>query len=174
MPTFDLDFEVDGEKQLSRFFELALQRFDDFRPIFADWGEDFRRRQHSVFAGEGAFEGRSRWQELSPRYREWKEIRYPGRGILERTQRMRLSLTDKTHPDHVEEATQLELAIGTRVSYAIYHQRGGAKLPQRKVIELTPPQKLDWVQIARRITWEAFQEQAVEARIRWETGWPGR
>ena len=165
MPRVSLDFEVLGEKQLSRFFDLSSSLLSDMTGIFLRWGEDFRETQHGVFASEGAFEGRSRWEELSPRYREWKEANYPGQPILVLTGRMRSGLTDKEDSDHIEEIDSTNFAIGVRSDYAQFHQTGTGRMPQRKVIELTEPQKLRWVQIARQETWAGLEQAAVDMGI---------
>lgn len=165
MAQVSLDFEIDGEVQLSRFFELAGLVMDDLSPVFEAWANDFRIRQHGIFAAEGAFEGRSKWQDLSPRYAEWKETRYPGQPILVATGDMRSSLINRDDPNHIEEIKPNEMSIGTRDSKAIRHQRGGDRLPKRKVIELTDPQKVDWVRIARQETWAMLKIQAEQAGI---------
>lgn len=162
MSQISLDFTVDGEAQLSRYFDLAENVLEDMSPIFDEWSEDFRHTMHNVFASEGAFEGRPKWKQLSPAYRLWKDINYPGRPILVRTGRMRGSLTDPWHPDHVHDIGPRAMSIGTKVPHSIFHQRGTVKMPQRKVIELTEPQKLRWVRAARRITWEALDGLARE------------
>ena len=159
MARVDMDFEVDGEKQLSRFFEATGSDLKDFSDIFKAWGKDFRERQHSVFRSEGAFEGRQRWQELSPAYKDWKDIYYPGANILERTRRLWDSLVSEGDPDHVYSVSKDEFKIGTSVPYAIFHQRGQG-VPQRKVIQLTEPQKTDWTQICRKEVWENAQKNA--------------
>jgi len=153
MVRVNMEFEVDGEKQLSRFFEHASDEIPDFTGTFLDWAEDFRRTQHSVFVNEGAFEGRGRWEELSPDYREWKELHYPGRTILQRTDRLWNSLTGEGHTDHIFEYDESEFKIGTAVPYATFHQDGTPNMPQRKIIELTQPQRKRWVQICRKQTW---------------------
>jgi len=156
MTQVNLNFEIDGEQQLSRFFELAGNIIADYRSIFEQWGNDFRQTQENVFASEGAFEGRAKWQALSPKYAEWKSLYYPGQPILTRSGELRTSLTSEGG-DHVFDYKETEMWIGTSIGYAIFHQRGTYKMPKRKVVELTDPQKKRWVDIARQVTWEDMQ-----------------
>jgi len=160
MARINMDFEVDGEQQLSRFFDVMGDEIEDFSDIFRGWAKDFRERQHSVFSNEGAFEGRLRWEELSPDYKAWKDLFYPGARILERTQRLWDSLVSTGHADHISEISEKEFKIGTAVPYAIWHQRGTERMPQRKIIELTEPQRTDWTQICRRTVWEKMEAEA--------------
>lgn len=163
-PKVAFRFEVDGEVQLSRAFDMAGQTLEDWAPVFAAWGEDFRETQYNVFWNEGAFEGRSRWAELSPRYRAWKDLHYPGRNILVLTGAMMSGLTDPNDPDHVYEIDEDQMTIGVRSPYAQYHQHGTSKMPQRKVVELTQPQKRRWTQIVRTVMWEQLQATLEDSR----------
>ncbi len=157
MTRVKLDFEVDGEKQLSRFFDLIGEVLADYRTIYEAWADDFRQTQEQVFASEGAFEGRARWQQLSPRYKVWKDLHYPGQPILTRTGELRGSLTQEGHGQHIFDYDEQQMQIGSSVDYGIFHQRGTVKMPQRKVIELTNPQKKRWTDIARQVTFDELQ-----------------
>lgn len=160
-----LNFEVDGEQQLSRFFEQIGSQIADFSEVFEKWGQDFRETQEQVFVSEGAFEGRGRWEDLSPRYAQWKDLHYPGQPILTASGRMRGSLTEEGHSEHIFDYKDDEMMIGTDVFYSIFHQRGTMKMPQRKVIELTQDQKLRWVQIARKTLWDQLKEGIGDATL---------
>lgn len=160
MTRVNLDFEVDGEQQLSRFFDQVGEIIGNYQAIFEAWGDDFRQTQEQVFASSGAFEGGGQWQQLSPKYREWKDFNYPGRPILTRTGRLRSSLTQEGHAEHHHDYTEDQMEIGTVIDeppYPLFHQRGTYKMPQRKVIQLTDPQKKRWVDIARQVTWDELQ-----------------
>ena len=140
-------FEVANEVQLSRAFETGIANFLNFELPFGKMADEFFESMANVFSSEGAFEERSRWQDLSPAYARWKARHFPGRKILERTGRMKRSLTVKGGPDNVLEITPSTLSVGTVVPYAIHHQKGTSIMPMRKVIELTSAQKLRWVHI---------------------------
>ena len=78
---------------------------------------------------------------------------------------LRAGLTQKSDEDHVEEIDSKFMWIGVRSGYAMKHQRGEG-VPQRKLIQLTDPQKLRWVQIARRVTWESLRDAAEDAGLK--------
>jgi len=143
-------FEVANDVQFSRAFEFAMSRYADFTEPFGLMADDFFQTMTSVFEAEGAFEGRPKWQDLSPAYALWKTRHFPGRKILELTGRLRGSLTNRGGPDNVLQITPTELSVGTVVPYAIRHQLGQGHLPMRKIIELTAAQKLRWVQILHK------------------------
>ena len=158
MTRVSFEAELEGQKELARFFEVAQGILVDFESIFKLWGDDFRHTMHGVFASEGAYEGRSAWEQLSPQYKQWKDAMAPGQPILVLTGEMRASLTQEGHPDHIYNYNDREMEIGTSDEKAQFHQHGTSRMPQRKVLELTQPQKLRWVQAARQVTWEEMKE----------------
>jgi phage gpG-like protein len=147
-------FEIANDVQFARAFQLADGQFADLTAPLEAMGEDFYSSMVEVFAGEGVYEERTRWQDLSPSYAKWKARHYPGRKILERTGRMRTSLTLRGGMDSVYMLSPSALAVGTLVPYAMYHQTGTKRMPMRKIIELTAEQKKRWVQILHRYMYE--------------------
>lgn len=140
-------FEIANEVQFSRAFETGVAKFLHLEIPFGTMADDFFQSMSNVFAAEGAFEERGKWAALSPAYAKWKARHFPGRKILELNGRLKNSLIMKGGPDNVLEITPDTLTVGTRVPYAIYHQTGTPKMPQRKIIELTSAQKLRWVHV---------------------------
>lgn len=150
MPTsfLRLSFKVEPDDvQIARIFENIAKKGTEFKTIFEKIADEFYESQEKVFGAEGAFEGRARWAELSPRYRAWKEKNYPGMPILQLTGKMKSSLVGSGAEGSVYEVSNKELTVGTNVPYAIFHQRGTRRMPQRKIIEVTDRQKLRWVHI---------------------------
>ena len=78
-----------------------------------------------VFNTRGGSIGK-KWASLSPAYRAWKASKYPGKGILQRTGKMRGNFKTKVSN------TQAELSNPTK--YFKYHQLGTRKMPQRVVL----------------------------------------
>lgn len=146
----EFNFTVDGERQMSRFFDIAADSINDFTIIFEKLAEDFRETQKEVFKKEGANEGLSKWKPLSPKYKKWKNKFYPGRPILTLTGDMRKSLTQQNNINHIERITKNSFEIGTKDFKTILHQKGTKKMPKRKVIELSDLQKRRWTQIFHR------------------------
>lgn len=137
---FVLDFKIDGESQvlsaLSRFGEYA----DDLREPFAKMADDFVRIEGERFDAEGPG-----WAPLSPRYARWKEANYPGRPILVREGHLRESLTGGA--GFVREITKDSMVLGSSVKYALYHHRGGSRLPMREVVRLSAEDRTRWAKI---------------------------
>lgn len=115
------------------------------RTDIADWTQFWRERfapgfYRSVledFVLEGAGSG-GRWAPLSPAYAKWKASRFPGAGILVASGALKASLTRADGPLSIFRPSATSLEIGTSVPYAIYHQLGGAHLPQRPPMRVTP------------------------------------
>jgi phage gpG-like protein len=146
-----LKFAVEGDVQLSRVFENVDKTLDDISPLLRDLSDNFYAHMEEVFAREGAIGPRQKWIELSPAYKKWKEMRYPGRKILHLTGTLEKSLTQKGAPKAFLQISKMEMKIGTSVDYAMKHQLGERTalgyLPQRKIIELTPDVKKEWTRM---------------------------
>ena len=108
----------------------------DYRPIWPVIEDDFYAQEKAQFASEGSEAG-NKWQELTPEYEKWKAAHFPGKQILQRTGDLEKSMTSPTDPNAVLIEERKTLTLGSRVSYAIYHQRGTRKMPARPEIELT-------------------------------------
>jgi len=83
-------------------------------------------------------ENRGRWAALSPRYKAWKERYYPGKPILQLTQKLYHAATEKGRQGNVCEETPTSLAWGVDtdiIPYAAYVQ-SGVKAPSRIWCEL--------------------------------------
>ena len=138
--------DILGERQLNRRLGLIVDQSADLRPAFDDVRKNWIKNNRAQFRSEGAHGGGNKWQKLSPKYRQWKARHYPGKTILRRTDRLWHSLTVPTHPDFIYRTALQSLLIGTKVPYAIYHQKGAGAVPVRKVVELTEEQKRQWPQ----------------------------
>jgi phage gpG-like protein len=111
--------------------EFALSRFgrdvEDWRPFWKEWfAPRFFSDVQENFDREGAKQG-ARWVPLSPAYKAWKDRKFPGRKILERSYALRQSLTwsgSGLGPRGVFRPRADSLELGTSVRYGIFHQRG--------------------------------------------------
>lgn len=130
-----LHFAIEGDVQLSRRLLLDAEKLKDWAPAFKEAGGKLK----SIFSGE-VFETeggavKEKWQQLSPRYALWKSQRYPGKGILERTGRMRAGF------QYSWSAT--ETVVWNDVDYFRYHQsnRPRTKIPRRVMLKLAEGQR---------------------------------
>ncbi len=151
-------FEVLNEVQFSRAFETLAEEMQDLSKPYEDIQNEFYASMSDVFSREGAFEGRTKWADLSPTYRAWKQKHFPGRKILELTGRLIASISVKGSSENISEITPTEMRVGTIVPYAMAHQLGTNRMPARKIIQLTDEQKLRWVQIIRKYLYGLSQK----------------
>lgn len=140
----------------------GLARFSDGELGTIRNGVDQRFREfiRRLFATEGASSGRG-WPALSPAYAAWKRRHYPGRKIMVLTGRLRRSLTERGHAEHVARfgrEPEPFVQVGTAVEYAAFHAPappGGPNLknpglPDRDTLDLAPEQAAELVEIWRR------------------------
>lgn len=120
---------------------VALNRM---RTDIADWtpfwkntfAPAFYRHTLEDFVLEGGRSGAS-WKPLSPAYAAWKAKRFPGNGLLVRTGALKASLLSADAPQAIFRPSATGLEIGSSVPYALYHQTGTGRMPQR------PPLRVD-------------------------------
>lgn len=123
-----------------RAFNLTLERFQmnaqDASPALDRMADHQRGVWVKQFNSEGSYSG-DRWQALSPAYAAWKAKRYPGKPILQRTGDMMAGFTQR--PFAVEVIENDFMVIGSADPKAKFHQHGGGRLPQRKIVTRTRP-----------------------------------
>jgi hypothetical protein len=169
----ELRFEVAGSVELSRVLEGLTGDMKNLAPAFERMAEDYRTTRHGLFSGEGSYEGFPSWAPLSPKYRAWKETRYPGRPTLVLTGETRASLVDKNHPDHFYEAKGQEMTLGSvhrtpggKWNLALLHQTGTDRMPARPPGSLTQPEKNRWVSILHEWLYEDRAAWWIEREMR--------
>ncbi len=134
--------EVEGLNELVASFNLVEKGLLDFRQLGAWKGVrgEFYQIMKEQFGSEGASGKSGKWKPLTPKYKAIKDMKFGPLPILQRTGKMYRSMTGQS-PDSVVEESAQEMSIGTKVSYAAYHQRGSGRLPKREVISLTEAQE---------------------------------
>ncbi len=152
--TYDLNPEI-VEKSLESF-ESSLA---DNSPALQLIADDFRQMITEQFATEGAAGG-SPWAALAPSTL-WG--RRSGSTLLNSTGALLASLIDAGAAGHVEESDGQSLTLGSRLSYAMFHQTGtgrgfgrgaitpgrgqGRGMPMRPIIVLSGERSGRWVDI---------------------------
>lgn len=132
---------VDGEDQFNRTLIRLDAAFDDLTPIWPDVRDKFWEIEKQQFDSEGAAGRSGGWKPLSPGYNAQKIARYgPGLKILHATGDMMRALTSNT-PDTYYRTTKKDIAIGTTLDRAVYHQRGTGKMPKREPIGFSMAQQ---------------------------------
>ena len=135
-------FSVDGVPEFERAFNRIEERFNDFRSIWPEVAQEFYRAEIEQFQSEGTAGGSGRFAALSPAYRKYKEVKFPSKTILRRTDSLFDSLTGADAPGSIFRPLVTELMIGTSIPYALAHQRGTNRgMPSRKPISMSQEQK---------------------------------
>lgn len=123
-----MEISLTGVKELNANLDRISDVISDFSPELRDIGEWYLQfLQNDVFSSGGSAYGEP-WAALSAKYDMAKSKKYPGRGVLEASGKMRTSwkLYTSSHYALIENTTD----------YAIYHQEGTSRLPQRTIVKL--------------------------------------
>lgn len=139
---------VDGVEAINRAFNRVDQYISDFRNIWPYVTTEFYQIEKEQFDSEGAAGASGKWAPLSPAYKKWKEIHFPGQPILKLTNALSDALTSPDALDSIYRPERDQLTIGAKVPYGRAHQK------TRPPMSFTESQK-------RRIT-KAIQRGLVE------------
>lgn len=143
-----LSIELGGVSVLSREIRRTVSRIDDLRPALEAVAKMLAEANRKNFDSEGAAGSLGRWAPLSPAYRAWKDVHYPGKPILVRTGKLRDELTKV--PLGVQTTTATSLKVGSDIAYGGYHQTGTARMPRRAPIALEETVRRDMVKVIQR------------------------
>lgn len=140
----NIKITVDGVEQFNRTFSRLDADFKDLTPIWDDVRDAFWEIEEEQFQSGGAKGASGAWKPLSPAYEKAKIAKFGTfalvAGILRATDALYKSLTRQTE-NTIYQKSSTEMSVGTNLAYAKFHQRGGGRLPQRKVIDLSDAQK---------------------------------
>ena len=144
-----LTFKVNvlGMEQLNVQFRGRLAALGDCSPAFARIAATIFDAERQAFAEQGAYEGNPAWAPLSPRYEAWKAKHYAGKGVLDRTGRLRAMMEGGPGVLRDITAHRMELRFGLRVgSYDLggLHQTGTRRMPARKPLLLSRIKKSEF------------------------------
>ena len=132
---FYLQWDIEGEKQLSRRLENVSSQIKDLTPAFSSVASTLKGIfSNDVFQTQGAIIGES-WSPLKKAYAIQKAKKYGSKGILEATGAMRQGFMTLVKPDMA--------MVWNKVSYFKYHQSNEPrnKLPRRVMMKLGNQQK---------------------------------
>jgi len=138
---FNIQFSIEGDKQISRTLLVMADRVKDWTPAFSESAAYMKGIfQNEVFPTQGGVI-EEHWAPLSRAYAARKAKRYPGRGILQATGEMRNGFLTLWRPDMAQ--------IWNKMEYFKYHQSNQPrhKLPRRVMIKLANAQRTQIVKI---------------------------
>jgi len=131
----ELRWSIEGREDLVRRLRGISDKLQDWRPAFEETAHDLKEIfANDVFDTEGRAIGQP-WAPLSPAYAAYKAQKYPGKGILEASGKMRKSFQTLVKPDMA--------AIWNTAAYFKYHQSNQPRfhLPRRAMMALAEQQK---------------------------------
>lgn len=148
-----LSFEVVGVDQVKKGLAAFLESLQDLRPF---WRDVFAPKYFGMVQDLFATGGRSRgdggrfaggaWARLSPKYRVWKQIHYPGQPILVREGDLRESVRWSGNAGSgalgvggIFQAERSFVVAGTSIPYGVFHKHGTPKMPARPFLPTPDP-----------------------------------
>lgn len=131
----ELNWQIEGEQQLSRRLQNIGEGVKDWTPAFKETADELARIfQQDVFETEGGIIG-EQWAALSPTYLAKKLAEgYPATPLI-RTGKMQAGFQSMFKADYAE--------VWNAIAYFKYHQsnRPRKKLPRRVMMKLGENQK---------------------------------
>jgi phage gpG-like protein len=107
---------------MQRYIADVGKRARDLTPVFNQWVPVLFQQEEEIFDAEGI----PAWPALSPAYADWKSRHFGDLPILERSGRLKESLTQNTS-DTIMRVGPRSMSFGTRVPYSAYLQEGSFK-----------------------------------------------
>lgn len=133
--------ELLGVPVLDRAFNRVEEFISDFRSFWPGVSQTFYAIEKEQFESEGSKGASGKWTPLSKAYEKFKQVRFPGKPIMQAEGHLFESLTDPDAFDAVFIPEKTQLTIGTKDPKAKAHHRGRGRLPARPLISLTESQK---------------------------------
>lgn len=125
--------EGDGLKAFRMRLDRFQQHVEDATPMMVSLAAEYEQKAKTGFGTSSRPSG-SRWAALSPQYKRWKKVHFPGAPILTRTGTLGASLGPGRGAGAVREIGKTHMRYGTRVVYARYHQHGTNRMPSRPIL----------------------------------------
>lgn len=133
---FNIRFDLSDTKRLDRLFPLLNEQVEDLHPTFEKVAEYTGLAFQRIWVW-----GQSHWRPLAASTIERKrrllaagKISVAPETKLVETTRLRESLVNRSHRDHVEFISKDRMVYGSSVEYALIHEEGGGNIPQREIL----------------------------------------
>ena len=108
---------------LDRAFNRLEEYISDFRSVWPNVAKEFYAIEEGQFESQGARGASGKWAALSPAYKRWKEIHFPGEPILKLHHNLYDALTSPDAPESVYKLEPFEMTLGFRGVYGKVHQK---------------------------------------------------
>lgn len=142
--------------------KLAKSGNIDLRPSMKVVGIGYRKEVKAIFSKQQPRAEGMKWPQLNEKYAEWKERNYPGQPLLVRTGALKSSMTEQGASGNITVISKIGAVFGSSVSYGIYHDKGGSKIPKRNFSEVSERRKQIWInQIGKNIV-HNFEQNGIQ------------
>jgi phage gpG-like protein len=150
----NLSIEVEGESRLLGSLASVAADISDHRPSWRAVSDEIYSIERAQFQTQGT-RGSGRWKERAEStVARYSAINRKGFAVLNetlrRTDALFRAVTTRGAPSGVYDEQKDSLTVGTTLPYAVIHQKGGAKIPQRKIYDLTEADARRLLSIVKR------------------------
>jgi phage gpG-like protein len=137
-----IEIGVEGEEKLERALKGAVADLSDLRPAWRPVSDELFSITRAQFATQGARGPAGKWEKRADSTVDrYSSINRRGFTVLNetlrRTDAMFKAVTLRRAPHGIYDEQADSLTVGTDLPYAAIHQKGGPKIPQRKIYDLT-------------------------------------
>lgn len=139
---FDIKLTPEAQKKIDA---LARAGKIDFRPTLNVIGKGYRKEVEMIFSKQQPRGEGMRWPQLNQDYAEWKAKHFPGKPMLVRTGALKRSMVTEGAGGNITVISKTGAVFGSSISYGIYHDQGGTRLPQRNFSEPSDRRRNIWV-----------------------------
>lgn len=126
-----LEYQLPDMTNVNARLELRVRRLQNFDSPMKRILLDFYDIERQWFESEGS----GQWQPLSPKYAAWKQARYPGKPILQRSSVLFHEVAGIS-PSYLLRGSLLQIFIRHSPFWKA-HQEGNSRLPRRLVLAPT-------------------------------------
>lgn len=134
----------------------------DLRPVLKVVGIGYRKEVKQIFDKQQPRAEGLRWPQLDEKYAAQKEREFPGQNILVRTGSLIESMTREGADGNISIIGKKGAIFGSSISYGIYHDIGGEKIPRRNFSEASERRKKIWLDQIERSIIHNFEKNGVD------------
>ena len=148
-----------NDKEFNKKIEDSLKQVKSLKPAFIGIAREFYKANKAIFALKGPgvypdFKGpiiaktwkepgrpkqRTRNGSMTPyQFEKNKQVGGKGYPLLRLSGKLERSITKQGDQNAIEEITDKSIVLGTRISYASFHQLGTKNIPMREFLFLDP------------------------------------
>lgn len=127
---------IQGDKQVIKLLRDLKGKVKDMAPVWVQIGDIVSDEMTQAFDSQGVSANGVPWAPLSPPYLRWKLRHGFDPRVLHQTGAMRNSFTSR--PMSIEKYARHQATFGSDDPKAAFHQFGTSKMPQRRILNVTP------------------------------------